>query len=100
MAFYSKLNEDRALEIYKELQEKIGGEAQSMFCANNKKAGQYKGVWFELLDLWMKDKIPTFHVTDCLRLNTVFFYDLNDAIELHLAVEKMKSKIENLLARG
>lgn len=88
MAFYSKLNEDHALEIYKELQEKISSEAQAMYHANNKKAGHYKGIWFELLELWMKDSIPTFHVTDCLRLNTVLFYDLADAIELHYAIEK------------
>jgi hypothetical protein len=92
MAFFSKLNANRQAEIYAELQVKVSEEANAMYNANSKKAGQYKGLWFELLDLWMHDKIPNFHVTDCLRINSVLTYDLQDAIELHKAWEKQQAK--------
>lgn len=87
MAFYSKLNDQRALEIYNELNSKISEEAQAMYCANKKRAGCYKGVWFELQSLWLDDKVPNFHVTDCLRVGQVLDYDLSDAVDLMQAIE-------------
>lgn len=93
MAFHSSLPTWRATEIYNALNENVSSEATAMYNANNKKAGQYKGVWSELLDLWLADKIPNFHVTDCLRLNQVLTYDLSDALELHKAIELQNKKL-------
>ena len=90
MAFHSKLNPDRALEIYKLLDLQISAEAHSMYIANKLRAGQYKGNWYELQVLWLTDKIPTFHVTDCLRLGYVLDYSLDEAMDLYNYLEKNK----------
>ncbi len=94
MAFFSKLSDCRQSEIYAELQVKISEEANTMFNANGKKPGQYRGVWWELLNLWMQDKIPNFHVTDCLRVNSVLDYDLQEAIELHRHLDQQAAKVK------
>lgn len=88
MAFHSKLNPDRALEIYKELDKQIASEANAMYIANNLRAGQYKGLWYELQVLWLTDKIPTFHVTDCLRVGRVLDFSLDEAKDLYNYLNK------------
>jgi hypothetical protein len=71
MAYFSKTEENRQLDIYKALQEKVSAESQQMFTANKCKPGQYKGRWFELLEDWMGDNISNIHIYDCLRVGHV-----------------------------
>ena len=73
MAYFSKLNGNKQLELYKALQEKVSSEANAMYNANGKKAGCYKDAWFELLDDWMQDKVSNLHIMDCLKAGYVLY---------------------------
>lgn len=81
MAYFSKLPSDKQHAYYELIQKKVSSEAESMYRAalaqaKTKKqkdacAGQYKGVWFSLLEDWMSNKVTNLFVADCLALNFV-----------------------------
>jgi hypothetical protein len=66
MAYASKLPESLFCRYYDEIEKHVSKEANSMYLANKKKPGQYKGEWFSLFNAWLKDEVPNIYIQDCL----------------------------------
>lgn len=66
MAYASTLPDNLFSKYYDELEKRVSSESQSMFAANGRKPGQYKGDWSYLFDDWLSDKATNVYVQDCL----------------------------------